>query len=85
VQSGWTSGCGPAAAALTGARGNSTALAGTPEQVSDAVLDYYDLGVTTFLIRGFEPQKDAIDYGLSLLPATWHVLAARSAGRVAAE
>jgi alkanesulfonate monooxygenase len=38
----------------TGGRSNSTSLVGTPEQVADALLDYYDLGVTTFLIRGFD-------------------------------
>lgn len=74
-----------AIAALTGARGNSTALVGTPEQVADALLDYHDLGVTTFLIRGFDPLKDAIEYGRSLLPATRHLLAARKARSIAAE
>lgn len=72
-------------AALTGARGNSTALVGTPEQVADALMDYYDLGVTAFLIRGFEPLKDAIDYGRSLLPATRHLMAARGGASIAAE
>ncbi|MGH7003048.1 MAG: LLM class flavin-dependent oxidoreductase, partial [Alphaproteobacteria bacterium] len=32
---------------LTGAKGNSTSLVGTPDQVADALLDYYDLGVTS--------------------------------------
>jgi alkanesulfonate monooxygenase SsuD/methylene tetrahydromethanopterin reductase-like flavin-dependent oxidoreductase (luciferase family) len=50
---------------LLGAQGNSTALVGTPEQVVDALLDYHDLGVTTFLIRGFDPLEDAIRYGLA--------------------
>jgi alkanesulfonate monooxygenase len=72
-------------AALTGARGNSTSLVGTPEQVADALADYHDLGITTFLIRGFEPLKDAVDYGKSLLPATRHLLATRTAKSVAAE
>ena len=44
-----------AVAAATGARGNTTALVGTPEQVAESLLAYYDLGVTTFLIRGFDP------------------------------
>jgi alkanesulfonate monooxygenase len=44
-----------AMAALTGAKGNSTSLVGTPDQVADALLDYYDLGIRTFLIRGFDP------------------------------
>jgi len=42
---------------------------GTPEQVAEALLDYYDLGVTT-LIRGFDPLEDAIDYGRDLIPLT---------------
>jgi len=55
-------------AAVTGAAGNSTGLVGTPEQVADALLDYYDLGVSTFLIRGFDPLEDAIAYGRDLIP-----------------
>ena len=55
-------------AALTGAAGNSTGLVGTPDQVAEAMLDYYDLGVTTFLIRGFDPLEDAIAYGRDLIP-----------------
>ena len=43
-------------------------LVGTPEQVADALLDYYDLGVRNFLIRGFDPLNDAADYGRALLP-----------------
>lgn len=57
-----------AVAAATGARGNTTALVGTPEQVAESLLAYYDLGVTTFLIRGFDPLQDAIDYGQDLIP-----------------
>jgi alkanesulfonate monooxygenase len=66
----------------TGARGNTTALVGTPEQVAEAFLDYYDLGVTTFLIRGFDPLEDAVEYGRSLLPATKRLVAQRLAQRV---
>ena len=32
------------------------------------MLDYYDLGVTTFLIRGFDPLEDAFHYGRDLIP-----------------
>jgi alkanesulfonate monooxygenase len=56
------------AALLTGARGNSTSLVGTPAQVAEAMCDYYDLGITTFLIRGFDPLADNIGYGRDLLP-----------------
>lgn len=75
-----------ALAALTGAKGNSTALVGTAEQVADALLDYYDLGITTFLIRGFDPLEDAIAYGRELIPLTRKLVAARaqSAGTAAA-
>jgi alkanesulfonate monooxygenase len=55
-------------AAATGAPGNTTALVGTPETVAEALLDYVDIGVTTLLIRGYDPYEDAIDYGRDLLP-----------------
>jgi alkanesulfonate monooxygenase len=32
------------------------------------LLAYYDLGVTTFLIRGFPPLQDAIEYGRGIIP-----------------
>ncbi len=53
---------------LTGAAGNSTALVGTPEQVAEAMLRYYDLGISTLLLKGFDPLADAIDFGEQLLP-----------------
>lgn len=68
----------------TGAAGNSTSLVGTVDQVADALLDYYDLGVTTFLIRGFEPLEDAIAYG-DLITRTHEFVAARDRNRIAAE
>lgn len=65
------------AAAATGGRGNSTSLVGTPRQVAEALVAYYDLGVTTFLIRGFDPLDDAIEYGRELLPLTRQLIAER--------
>ena len=53
-----------------GGRSNSNALVGTPEQVAQTLAEYYELGVTTFLVRGFDPLEDAIDYGKELIPAT---------------
>jgi alkanesulfonate monooxygenase len=53
---------------LTGAAGNSTALVGTPEQVAEAMLRYYDLGITTLLLKGFDPLADVIDFGQRLVP-----------------
>jgi alkanesulfonate monooxygenase len=66
-------------AAITGAAGNSTGLVGTPEQVAEALLDYYDLGVTTFLIRGFDPLEDAVAYGRDLIPLVRQLVEARDA------
>lgn len=69
-------------AAATGARGNTTALVGTPEQVAEALLDYYDIGVTTFLIRGFDPLEDAIDYGRELIPLVRQEIVRREANTI---
>lgn len=55
-------------AAAAGGSGNTTALVGTPEQVAKSLLAYYDLGVTTLLIRGFDPLDDAAEYGRELIP-----------------
>jgi alkanesulfonate monooxygenase len=66
-------------AAVAGAQGNSTGLVGTPEQVADAFLDYYDLGIDHFLIRGFDPLGDAIQYGRELLPLVHERVARRDA------
>ena len=59
----WTS-----LAVATGAPGNSTALVGTPEIVANAMLEYYKLGATSLLIRGYDPRPDAIQYGEELIP-----------------
>ena len=74
-----------AIARVTGARGNTTALVGTPRQVAEAFLDYHDLGVRTFLIRGFDPLEDALEYGRTLLPLTRRLHAERTAHQAAAE
>jgi len=70
-------------AQLTGAAGNSTGLVGTPEQVADAMLEYYDIGIDNFLIRGFEPLADAIDYGRELIPLVREKVAQREERKVA--
>lgn len=70
-------------AALTGAAGNSTGLVGTPDQVADAMLEYYDIGIDHFLIRGFDPLGDAIVYGRELLPVVRRRVAEREAARLA--
>ncbi len=57
-----------ALAAATGAQGNSTALVGTPDIVANALLEYYKLGATSLLIRGYDPRPDAVQYGEELIP-----------------
>jgi alkanesulfonate monooxygenase len=64
-------------AAITGARGNTSALVGTPAQVAESLLEYYELGITTFLIRGFDPLEDAVDYGRELIPLVRRQVALR--------
>lgn len=64
-------------AKLTAAQGNTTVLVGTPDQVADAILGYYELGVGTFLVRGFDPVLDAIQYGRELLPRVRSLVAER--------
>jgi alkanesulfonate monooxygenase len=72
-------------AQLTGAKGNSTSLVGTPDQVADALLDYYDIGIRTFLIRGFDPLADVLTYGRDLLPRVKALVAERERVPAAAE
>ncbi|MPS48307.1 LLM class flavin-dependent oxidoreductase [Methylobacillus sp.] len=52
-----------------GTGADTTSLVGTPETIVQSLLDYYDIGVTTFLNRGYEPLYDAIDYGRWIISA----------------
>ena len=70
-----------ALAVATGARGNSTALVGTPETVAQALVAYYDLGATSLLIRGYDPLTDAVEYGRELIPRVRALVAERDAVR----
>jgi alkanesulfonate monooxygenase len=70
-------------AKAVGAYGNTTALVGSPETVAQALLDYIEIGVTTLLIRGFDPLEDAVDYGRRLLPLVREEVARRDQVAVA--
>ncbi|ANY08538.1 LLM class flavin-dependent oxidoreductase [Pseudonocardia sp. HH130630-07] len=70
-----------ATAAASGAAGNSTALVGTPDTVAAALADYVGIGVSTLLIRGYDPIADARRYGRELLPAVRTELARRGLDR----
>ena len=71
-------------AAATGAAGNTSALVGTAKQVAESLLAYYDLGVTTILIRGFDPYNDTVDFGRELIPRLRAGVAARAGAPVRA-
>ncbi len=49
-------------------RGNNTTLVGTAEQVVDALLAYYRLGVSGFLLRGYDMLPDAATLGRTVIP-----------------
>jgi alkanesulfonate monooxygenase len=55
-------------ATAVGATHDSTALVGTPDTIIQALLDYYEIGVTTFLNRGYDPLHDALEYGRWIIP-----------------
>ncbi|MSO65906.1 MAG: LLM class flavin-dependent oxidoreductase [Alphaproteobacteria bacterium] len=71
-------------AVATGAQGNSTALVGTPETVATAMLEYYKLGATSLLIRGYDPRPDAVRYGEELIPRVRELVADYDATRTVA-
>jgi len=61
-------------------------LVGTPEHVAEVFGDYYDLSLSHFLIRAFDPLIDAIEYGRELIPLTRKLFAERRLAKgVAAE
>lgn len=66
-------------AVATGARGNSTALVGTPDTVAAAMVEYYKLGATSLLIRGYDPVPDTEEYGRELIPRVRELVARHDA------
>ncbi|MEM7408041.1 MAG: LLM class flavin-dependent oxidoreductase [Pseudomonadota bacterium] len=73
-----------ALAVATGARGNSTALVGTPDTVAEALACYYDIGAKTLLVRGYDPLPDAVQYGEELIPRVRALVAERDRARASA-
>ena len=68
---------------VSGANGNTTALVGSPEQVAEAIVAYYDLGVRGVLIRGFDPLHDAAEFGKELIPRIRALVAEHDASTAA--
>jgi len=73
-----------ATAKATGGAGNSNALVGTPEQVAEALLAYYDLGVRVISARGYDLLDDAIDFGRYVIPLVKEGVAQRDRAAEAA-
>ncbi|MGA1089979.1 MAG: alkanesulfonate monooxygenase, partial [Candidatus Nanopelagicales bacterium] len=70
-----------AIAEAMGARGITSCLVGTPEQVAESCLEYYKLGATSLLVRGYDPVPDTEQYGAELIPRVRELVAAYDAGR----
>jgi alkanesulfonate monooxygenase len=57
------------------------ALAGTPETLAAALLDYYDPGVDILSARGYDMLGDTIDFGRYVIPIVREEVAKRDAER----
>lgn len=66
---------------LRGGQSNSGALVGDPDQIVDALMDYYDAGVNAFIVRGYDPMEDIARIGRDILPAMRKRVAERDAER----
>ena len=49
------------------------------------MLRYYDLGISTLLLKGFDPLADAVDFGERLLPLVREGAEQRGRGRSCAD
>lgn len=63
----------------TQGRLHATALVGTPRQVADSLLAYYDVGVDRFLLNGFDTLRDVALFGRELIPMIRASVAERDA------
>lgn len=48
--------------------GGAMAFVGTPEQVADRLLEYVDIGITSFILSGYPNLEEATSSGHALLP-----------------
>lgn len=62
-----------------GGGGTSSALVGTAAQVADALMRYYDLGIRTVYMRGWDLCEDTAGFGEELIPLLRRHVAARAA------
>jgi alkanesulfonate monooxygenase len=69
------------AAAAGGGGGSATALVGSYDTVTQALLDYTDLGFEIFGLRGHDLLPDAIEFGRHVIPQVRAEIAHRETGR----
>jgi len=55
-------------ARMPGARGNATALVGSPDTIIQSMLDYVSIGISGFVINGYDPIPDTAFYGRHIIP-----------------
>lgn len=58
--------------------GGSLLIVGTPEQVSERIVEYVDAGISSFILSGFPHLEEADIAGRKLLPLVRRKLAARA-------
>lgn len=61
--------------------GNTTALVGTPEKISDTLCQYHELGITTFGLNDYDTLPGAIEFGRDVIPLVRNKLAVDDAGQ----
>lgn len=57
--------------------GNAIAIVGSPETITEALLDYYDIGVRIFHVRGFDTLNDSRSFGQHVVPRLRAAVTAR--------
>ncbi|MFF1831396.1 LLM class flavin-dependent oxidoreductase [Paenarthrobacter sp. NPDC058040] len=68
------------AKAAGGGGGSATALVGSYDTVTQAILDYHDLGFEIFGLRGYDFVPDAIEFGRHVIPQLKQEVAHRERG-----
>ena len=63
-----TPACGPRSPPRPARKATRRPLSAHPKRVAKALLEYYKLGATSLLIRGYDPRPDAVRYGEELIP-----------------
>ncbi|KNH13109.1 alkanesulfonate monooxygenase [Arthrobacter sp. ZBG10] len=73
------------AKAAGGGGGSATALVGSYDTVTQAFLDYNELGFEIFGLRGYDFVPDAVEFGTHVIPQLKAEVARREAGATPAE